>query len=293
MKKGVIAAVMSYVIWGILPLYWKLLGQVDSMYVLASRIIWSLAFCFAVVAVSKKGKEFKAVIKNKKKLVFTALAGVFITINWGTYIWAVSHDRILDSSLGYYINPLMVVMAGQIFFKEKLSTTETVAIIIAAAGVVYMVVSAGTLPVISIVLSVSFAIYGALKKKAGLDSKVSLAWETVVVSPFALAFIILSEAGGNGAVGVLCGWEYILLPLAGVVTAMPLLLYGYSVKELPLSVVGITQYISPTLSLILGVSLYHEEFTVTHAVTFILIWTAVIVFVVGDLIKIRSKKKCQ
>lgn len=281
MKKGLVQAILAYVLWGILPAYWKLLANLPPVYILSTRIVWSLVFCLIIVASMRMLPDLKALVKDKRRLLYTALAGVFITVNWLVFIWAVNSGHVIESSMGYFINPLMVVMISVVFFKEKLTQLEIVSLVLAFAGVMIMVIQFGSFPYISLVLAVSFAVYGAIKKKAGIDPNLSLTLETAVVFPVSLGLLIYYEAVGNGAIGSMSPLQLILLPLAGVVTAIPLLLYGYGVKHLSLSVVGFCQYIAPSLMLFLGVFAYGEKFTLQHLITFSFIWLALVIFLLS------------
>lgn len=285
MRKGMFTVTACYLAWGVLTIYWKLLGTVNSNYILASRIVWSFAFCLLILWRMEKLKDVKKVLcdKNHKPLLLTMLAGIVVCINWGSYIFAVQTGHIVQSSLGYYINPLLVIVLSTIFFHEKLHRLEWLSLLMAAIGVAILVVASGEVPYLALMIGGSFAIYGAIKKSANIDSEVSLAIETATAFPFAFVFILVSEMNGTGAIGSLHGWQFALLPLAGVITSVPLLLFGYGVRMIPYSMVGILQYINPTMQLLIGVFLYGEVFTKTQGITFAFIWIAVIIFMKSKL----------
>lgn len=279
MKKGMLYVSACYILWGLLPVYWKLLQAVDSIYILCSRFVWSLVFITLIIVLMRKKQLLKEAVKDKKSLKYTALSGIFICVNWGTYIWAVNHGHIVDCSLGYYMNPMIVVAISALVFREKLTRNEWLAVIISGAGVFIAVISSHTVPVIALAVGGSFAIYGALKKQVAYSSEVSMFFETLTLTPFALAFIIYAESTGKGALGILPGWSLLLVPLAGVITAVPLLLFAAGVKEVPYYFTGILMYMNPTLQLLVGICIYKEAFTVVDIVVFLFIWAGVLLMI--------------
>ncbi|WP_010200082.1 EamA family transporter RarD [Bacillus sp. m3-13] len=277
---GIVSAGLSYILWGILPLFWKLVDEVPAGEILAHRIVWSLVFMLVILACLRKissfTSELKALVRNRKRLIGISLASIFISINWGLYIWAVNADRIIEASLGYYINPLVSILLAVIVLKEKLSFLQTISIILAGAGVLVLTFSFGTFPWVAIMLALSFAFYGLIKKMVQVGALVGLAIETLLITPFALLFLGYVHAGGSGGGGAFGGdlGVTFLLLLAGVVTAVPLLLFASGTKRIPLSMVGLLQYFAPTIKLIMGVYLFHEPFTNAHLVAFVCIWGA-------------------
>ncbi|MCM3620200.1 EamA family transporter RarD [Sutcliffiella horikoshii] len=276
---GVVFAGLSYILWGVLPLFWKMVDGVPAGEILAHRIVWSLVFMLLILAALRKipsfAGELKSLIKNRKRLIGISLASIFISINWGLYIWAVNADRVIEASLGYYINPLVSILLAVIVLKEKLSGLQTVSIILAGAGVLVLTFSFGTFPWVAIMLALSFAFYGLIKKMVQVGALVGLAIETLLITPFALLF--LSYVHGVSGVGGAFGGEVgitLLLLLSGVVTAIPLLLFASGAKRIPLSMVGLLQYFAPTIKLIMGVYLFHEPFTDAHLIAFACIWMA-------------------
>ncbi|MDR4886897.1 EamA family transporter RarD [Fredinandcohnia sp. QZ13] len=281
-KLGILYTTIAYIAWGVLPLYWKLIDYVPAFEILAHRIIWSLVFVLLVILVSKKGKRFitslKEIVKNKLKLIGIVGSAILITINWATYIWAVNTDHIIDASLGYYINPLVSVLLGIIVLKERILFWQGISFGLAGMGVLILTIQYGSFPWVAITLALSFGFYGLTKKLAKLDSLVGLAMETLVVAPIALIYLAVLNKGGVDSFSGATFDVQLLLMGAGVVTALPLLWFAAGANRIPLSVVGILQYISPTISLLLGVFLYHEHFTKVHLVTFIFIWTALLIY---------------
>ncbi|WP_404429503.1 EamA family transporter RarD [Sutcliffiella horikoshii] len=277
---GVACAGLSYILWGILPLFWKLVDDVPAGEILAHRIVWSLVFILLILAVLRKlpafSLELKALVRNRNRLIGISLSSIFISINWGLYIWAVNADRVIEASLGYYINPLVSILLAVIVLKEKLSGLQTLSIILAGAGVLVLTFSFGTFPWVAVMLALSFAFYGLIKKMVQVGALVGLAIETLLITPLALLFLGYVHVGGSsggGAFGDELGSTLLLL-LAGVVTAVPLLLFASGAKRIPLSMVGLLQYFAPTIKLIIGVYLFHEPFTSAHLVAFICIWVA-------------------
>ena len=291
-KKGVAATTVCYVMWGFLTIFWKQLSDVNAYYLLAVRIVWATGFCFLLLCCLRQLGAVRQVLRNRRALLLTALAGVFVTINWGSFIIAVNAGHVLQSSLGYYINPLFVILLSTIFFGEKLAKGEWAAIGLAAAGVLVMVVAKGVVPTYALIISGSFVVYGAIKKVAGIDSQVSLFLEVLIIFPLALFYMIFADKTGAGS-AVMDAGRLWLLPMAGLVTAVPYLLYGYGVNTIPYSIIGIFQFINPTIQLLVGTLIYHEAFTRYDAVTFCFVWVAVFIFLRARARKDRALRKAQ
>ncbi|WP_171016929.1 EamA family transporter RarD [Pseudalkalibacillus caeni] len=279
---GIAAAAGAYFLWGILPLYWKLVDNIPAGEILAHRILWSFVFMILVLVFTKKLKKFKQdfreLLRNRKKLVGITLASIFISINWFTYIWAVNNHHVIETSLGYYINPLVSVLLGILVLKERLSFWQLVSFMLALVGVLNMTFHFGSVPWVALSLAMSFGIYGLLKKLASLGALTGLTIETLILTPVALIYLSSLNTGGYNAFHLTETSTALLLFGAGIVTAIPLLLFASGANRITLSMIGFLQYIAPTLQLILGVFLYHESFTTTHLVSFIFIWIALIVF---------------
>ncbi|HBV97452.1 MAG: transporter [Peptococcaceae bacterium BICA1-7] len=279
---GIASGMGAYLLWGILPIYWKLLSSVQPMEVLAHRIIWSFIFLAAVLTVTGKLfafiKELRQVAAAPSRFVKVVLASLVISVNWLTYIWAVNNDHVIETSLGYYINPLISVLLGIIVLKERLSLWQTVSFLIAMIGVLNMTIHFGAIPWAALLLAFSFGLYGLLKKMVSLGAITGITIETLLISPFALLYIGYMQKSGSGAFGVISPETTGFMIGAGVITAVPLILFAGGANRLPLSIVGFLQYISPTITLILGVFLYHEPFTRVHLSSFIMIWTSLTIF---------------
>jgi len=293
--KGVIFALLSYIMWGVLPLYWKFLSAVDSLHILAFRILLSLSLVAAILLTSKN-TAWLAVFKEPKKAAILVLTALFLCCNWGLYIWAVNRGHTIEASLGYYINPLVSIMLGLIFFRERLRPLQWAAAAIALAGVLIVTLASGSLPWISLGLALTFGFYGLLKKKLELSALESLGAETLASAPIGIFLLLFNFGGGNISCSGVQGLSYladlslhtlVLLALAGFVTTLPLYCFARSAKLLPLSALGFTQFINPTLQFALGLFVFKEAFPAHNFVAFIFIWTAVIVYIVS--LKLAAK----
>ncbi|SOC37169.1 EamA family transporter RarD [Ureibacillus acetophenoni] len=292
-KKGVIYALTAYVIWGAFPLYWKLLEHVESLEILINRVIWSFIFTTIFILLLKQRKHLIQDIKSlweNRKLFFALLsASLVITCNWYLYIWAVNHDHVVDASLGYYINPLITVLFGVIFFKEKLSKAQLSAVIVAFIGVLIMTIGYGQVPWIALLIALSFATYSALKKKITLEATRGLAIETLLILPIAIGYYIYLLSSSETSLLQVNLTTDLLLILGGIVTAVPLVLFSKGAQRIPQYLIGFFQYFTPTVALIIGVVLYNEPFTTTDLIAFIFIWIAVIIFAASTITEIRKR----
>lgn len=286
MKKGIWYALGAYVLWGLFPVYWKVLGGIPSLQMLGHRIIWSFLLLIAVILIARQWKGFRASL-NRRVLLIYSIAAVLIAINWLTYIWAIGAGFIVETSLGYFINPLLSVLFGVIFFRERLRPFQWIPIAMAAVGVLYLTFAYGSLPWIALTLAISFSIYGLVKKTAPLGPFQGLTLETGVLFLPALAYLLYSEFTGTGA--FLHSPAYINLMLfgAGAVTMAPLLLFASAARRIPLSTIGVLQYTNPTMQFILGTLVYHEPFNVHRLVGFSIVWVALILFGLEGLIARR------
>ncbi|MDL2227411.1 EamA family transporter RarD [Odoribacter sp. OttesenSCG-928-L07] len=286
-NQGITYAVVSYLAWGLFPIFWKSITGVPAVNVLAHRIVWSFAFLLIWVMITNR-QTFISYLKQPKLLLRLGLAGLLISANWGIYIYAVASNHIVESGLGYYINPLINVLLGYVFLKERLAPMQKIAVLLALIGVLYFTISYGKFPWISIVLATSFGLYGLLKKKANLESMPALTIETMMVFPFALGFLIYS-ANSSMATPFFPSSNIttILLILSGVVTALPLFWFGKSAQAIPLSTIGFIQYISPTLQILIAIFVYGETFGIEYIVCFAFVWAGLICYTISIL---RGKK---
>lgn len=286
-KQGIFFGLAAYVLWGILPVYWKALELVSPFEILSSRFMWSCVFVFLLIIFQKKWllftKEVKQVFSNVKTGAAMAAAGIIISFNWGTFIWAVNNGHIVETSMGYYINPLVSILFAVVFLRERLDKMQLAAITCAFIGVASMVYSFGKIPWVSLTLAFTFALYGLLKKILPVSALTSIMLETLLITPLALVYEyslwqqgVSFYASGNLQV-------IMMLTGAGVVTAIPLLLFTAGARLLPLKIIGFLQYISPTLTLLIGVFVYNEAFTASHLLAFGWIWAALLLFIVSQL----------
>lgn len=286
-KQGIFFGLAAYVLWGILPVYWKALELVSPFEILSSRFMWSCVFVFLLIIFQKKwplfAKEVKQVFSNVKTGAAMVAAGITISFNWGTFIWTVNNGHIVETSMGYYINPLVSILFAVVFLRERLDKMQLAAITCAFIGVASMVYSFGKIPWVSLTLAFTFALYGLLKKILPVSALTSIMLETLLITPLALVYEyslwqqgVSFYASGNLQV-------IMMLTGAGVVTAIPLLLFTAGARLLPLKIIGFLQYISPTLTLLIGVFVYNEAFTASHLLAFGWIWAALILFIVSQL----------
>jgi len=291
--KGVGFTVTSFVLWGVLPLYWKFLTAIDSLHILALRIIGSLVLVGAILAI-QRNSAWLAVFKDRAKAGLTIITAITISANWGLYIWAVNKGHTIEASLGYYINPLVSIALGLVFFREKLKPLQWAAFALAAAGVLILTVLSGTFPWISIALALTFGIYGLFKKKVSLSALESLGAETLAALPLGIILLLLRfERGTDGLPRVLSGWRelarfaelpvhtWIILAFCGAVTAFPLYCFAKGAKILPLSTVGFLQFFSPTFQFLLGYFIFHEYFPARYFIAFACIWVSVIIYIIS------------
>lgn len=294
-KSGIIFGLSAYLLWGLLPMYWKLLDDFRADVVLAHRIIWSFIFMIIFILCAKKGRLFiqecKILLQHKKKMLYIVLASIVVSLNWLIFIWAVQHEYVIQASLGYYINPLVNILLGVVFLKEKLSPAQTLSFFLAGIGVTYLTFSYGVFPWISLCLAFSFGLYGLFKKIVNIDSAFTLAIETFIVMPIALIYLISIFGFNLGFNSGSSPTSIILLLFSGIATAVPLLLFGYAVTKISLSMAGILQYIAPTMMLIAGVFYYGEPFTSAHLLTFILIWISLILFMSASFKENKQRQK--
>jgi chloramphenicol-sensitive protein RarD len=272
--RGVIYGASAYVTWGIIPIFWKFLGHVSAVEIVTHRIVWTLIFAFAAIAAWELLPKLWSALRNPRTVMALVVSALLIAVNWGLFIWAVTTDRIIDTSLGYYINPLVSFVLGVVWLGERLTKIQLVAIGLAVLGVINQTVSLGYLPWISLALAVSFGIYGLIRKTVAVESLEGLTIEAIILAPVSLGYIVYLVATGQGAFFHVSLTTDLLLVTAGPITAIPLLLFAAGARLVRLSTMGFLQYLAPSISLLLAVFLYHEPFTQAHAVTFALIWSA-------------------
>lgn len=276
--KGIIALFSAYLMWGAMPIYWKAIEAVSSFEILGHRVIWSVVFTLVLITLKRNWQVIGKMLRSRKKdVLWLAAGGFLISFNWGLYIWAVNGGRILETSLGYFINPLLSMFLGMIFFKEKLNRIQTLALVLAVLGVSIELVAAGSLPLVSLGLAISFGLYGVLKKTVAVEPEIALFTETVTVAPFALAWLIFLQKEG------LSSFPYdsmtnLMLAGAGIMTSIPLLMFAYGASRVPLTTVGFVQFVTPTLSFAIGLLIFKEDINMNRVFTFMFIWAALILY---------------
>lgn len=293
-KSGMMYTAGSYVIWGLIPIYWKLISDVSANEILANRVVWSFVFMIILLVLMRKLAPLKSVLKeitiHPKKALALGAASFLISINWFVFIWAVNNNHIIETSMGYYINPLMSVLLGVVVLKESLSKAQVISFLLAACGVLIMTFSYGSFPWVSLSLAISFALYGLAKKMIRMDAAVGLTIETAAVTPFAVLYLLFLSR--NGSIQLFSGniQTDLLLMGGGVLTAIPLLLFGHGAQKIPLYLIGFLQYIAPTMTLLLGVFIYNEPFTPSQLLSFVFIWSALAVFTFAQIKSVQKKK---
>jgi len=290
-RHGVIFAIAAYTFWGIAPVYFKLIAQVPALEILAHRIIWAFIIVFMLIIGLKRLQRVIPVMKNPSHMGRLLVATLLLGGNWFLFIWAVNNDHILDASLGYYINPLLNVAIGMVFFSERMRTIQLVAIAMAVIGVVIQIVSFGSVPWIALVLAFSFAIYGAIRKRLPVDSITGLWLETLLLLPIMLVYMLFFAQSASSDLTANPWTLNLLLILAGVVTTVPLLCFTAAAQRIRYSTLGFFQYIGPSLMFILAVAVYGEPLAADKLVTFVIIWAALLLYSVDSLIHQQRQRR--
>ncbi len=288
---GMACAILCAVVWGILPIYWKSLHPINPLLVMCYRLVLACVLVFIIGLVTYKPKGILEPLKKKGALPLFIAAGSIISLNWGLYIFMVNAGYIIQTSIGYYIEPLLVCVFGMVFFKEKLEKYKLVAILLASAGVGVMLLSYGQIPVLALVLALAFAIYAAIKKKLQAPALLALFYETVFLTPVALSYILYMELGGQGAFTVAEPVQIALLFMSGLFTAIPLFLFAMAANRISMVALGITAYISPSIGLLLGIFLYKEPFDIYQFIGFLIIWVGLAVFTTGGILTYNVEKR--
>ena len=287
MNKGILYGIGAYALWGFFPIYWKLLHHVPALQLLSHRIGWSFVMLMAVVFVTRQWADFRSKL-NARTLGIYFIAAILIGVNWLTYVWAVNAGFIVETSLGYFINPLLSVLLGVIILREKLRPAQWIPLGLAAAGVIYLTVVYGKLPWIALTLAFSFGVYGLVKKLAPLGSLYGLTLETGILFLPALIYLLTMEANGSGAFLHTGTNSDLLMIGAGIATTVPLLMFASAAQRIPLSTVGLLQYIAPTIQFLLGVFVYKEAFDFNHLIGFSVVWLALVIFWVENYLAHRN-----
>jgi chloramphenicol-sensitive protein RarD len=282
-RRGFFAGVAAYFLWGLFPLYWPLLEPAGALEILSHRVTWSVITMGLVVVLSRRLPQLRAIVANPRSRSLLTLAAVVVAVNWGTYIWGVNHHRVVETSLGYFINPLVTVLMGVFVLGERLRTLQWVALAVAAVAVVGITIEYGRPPWVALVLAFSFGTYGLAKKQAGVEAVESLTFETLVLAPLAIGYLaILGSRDESHFTGYGAG-HTVLLVLTGVVTAIPLLFFGAAAIRVPMVTLGLLQYLAPVLQFLLGITFLDEHMSAMRWAGFTLVWAALALFTVDSL----------
>ena len=292
-RRGFVYALLAYGLWGLLPLFLKAVAHLPAIEVVAHRILWSVPIAGAVLVASGRTADLKAALRSPRTIALASLTAGLITINWGLYVWAIAVERTVETSLGYYINPLMSVVMGAVLLGERLSRAQVAALALAAAAVVLLTVEAGGLPWVSLVLAGSFAIYGFLRKTLPIGPSQGFFLEVLILSVPALAYVIWLQATGVSHFVASQPRDVLLLLACGPATAVPLLLYGFGAKLLKLSTIGIMQYIAPTGIFLIAVFVFGEPFGMVRAAAFALIWVALAIYTWSMVSQARDRRAAE
>ncbi len=287
---GFLYGIAAYTLWGFLPLYWKLLNTIAPLEILAHRILWSFFFVLGIVYLQGNLAKCKVFFADRVNVIRIICATIIISVNWGVYIWAVNSEHVVEASMGYYINPLIVILLGVIVLKEKLNRWQIISLIMAAIGVGILTIQFGQIPWISLTLALSFALYGLLKKMIPVSSTVGLTIETAMLFPVTLGYIIFRQISGVGALGNVSMSTTLILIGSGIATALPLLFFANGARRIPLSSMGFLQYIAPSISLILGIFVFNEGFTFVHFLSFGFIWVGLLLYSVSQIRSMRARR---
>lgn len=277
-RKGVVYGLAAYICWGFFPVYFKAVKLVPPLEMVAHRICWSLAFLLLLIAWKGAWRDIKELLARPKSLAALGVSTLLIATNWLVFIYAIGAGEVLQSSLGYFINPLVSVLLGFLFLGERLQRAQWLSLVLAAVGVIYLAAWYGSMPWIALLLAASFGLYGLIRKSLPVEPLVGLTVETLLLAPFALVYLLRLRQGGAGVFLASSLQLDLLIPMAGVITAIPLLLFAAAAKRLRLATVGFLQYITPTLHFLLAVTVYGESFTHTHLVSFLFIWSGLALY---------------
>jgi len=287
---ALIAGIAAFTTWGLIPVYWKLLVKVPASEIIAHRFVWTSLFLVGLLSWQHRWPEVKAVVRSRRATLYCLAAGIAVATNWFFFIYAVNIGRVIETSLGYFMTPLVNVLFGAILLRERLTRWQIVSVLLAASGVLYLTFGYGRFPWIAVTLCTTFGLYGLLRKKSGTAAIPGLFIETVLLVPAAIAYLFLLKTNGTLVFDRDGWWLSILLISTGVVTAVPLFWFGYAARYLRLTTIGFLQYLAPTGSFFLGVFLYHEPFTRGHLITFSFIWIALAIFTWEAIFRWRSVK---
>lgn len=282
----------AYICWGFLTVFWNLLANVNSVYVLMQRIIWSMVFMFILMKCTGRMGEIKSCFSDRKKLSILFVCGILISANWGSYIIAINSGHVLDASLGYFVEPIIVTFFGMLVFREKLHPLEKITLLFSIAGLIYMIASTKTFPSMALFIAGTFAVYAAVKKNLkDITPAASLFMETLCVTPFALVYMVVADLHGFGSVGFLQGAGFLLLPACGLITSIPLLTFNEGVRKIPFYMSGIFMYLNPTIQFLMGCFYFHEAMDKNRLIAFIIIWIGCCFTIAQNLLFMKNEGK--
>jgi chloramphenicol-sensitive protein RarD len=290
---GVAFGLSAYFLWGVFPLYFRLLHRSGAFEVVLHRVLWSLLVCLAIVAVRRGWSRLLAVLRDPRRAGLLALAAAFVSVNWLVYVYAVNSGQVIEASLGYFINPLVTVLLGVLVLHERLRPWQWAAVGVGAVAVVVLTVAYGRVPYLALSLAASFGLYGLLKNRVGptVDALTGLTTETLLIGPLCIAGLVLIEAGGHGTFTADPPWQALLLVTTGVVTVVPLLCFAAAARRVPLSTMGLLQYLTPSLQLLCGVAILHEHMPAARWAGFALVWVALVVLTTDSLRHSRAEAR--
>jgi chloramphenicol-sensitive protein RarD len=290
-RSGLIAGLAAFGTWGLIPIYWKLFTNLGAAEILSHRFVWTTLFLIAMLSWQQRWSEVREAIQSRRALLYCLASGIAISVNWLVFIWAVNVGRVIETSLGYFMTPLVNVLFGALFLRERLTRWQFVSVMLALVGVLNLTFGYGRFPSLAITLCVSFGLYGLLRKKSGVRPIPGLFLETALLTPLAAGYLIYLQRAGTGALGSATWPSILLLISTGVVTGLPLVWFGHAARHLRMTTVGFLQYLAPSCSFFLGVFLYHEPFTRAHLITFTFIWLALIIFTAEAVWRWRSGRE--
>ena len=290
-RSGLIAGIAAFGTWGLIPVYWKLFTNISASQILAHRFVWTTCFLVGMLSWQRRWPEVREATRSRRAVSYCLASGLAISVNWFCFIWAVNVGRVLETSLGYFMTPLMSVLLGATFLRERLTRWQLLSVILALIGVLNLTLGYGRFPWLAITLCISFGLYGLLRKKSGVRPIPGLFLETTLLTPIAATYLVYLQRAGNSAFSS-AGWSMALLLITtGIVTGLPLVWFGHAARHLRLTTLGFLQYLSPSCSFFLGVFLYHEPFTRAHLITFTFIWIALVIFTAEAIWRWRSGRE--
>jgi chloramphenicol-sensitive protein RarD len=289
-RSALISGIAAFGFWGVIPIYWKFMASVPAPQILAHRVVWTAIFLVALLSWNNQWSEVLGALKSRRAMLYCLASGASISLNWLVFIWAVNANHVLETSLGYFMTPLVNVLFGAVFLRERLSRLQLASVLLATVAVLILTLGYGRFPWIAVVLAVSFGLYGLLRKVSGTAATPGLFIETILMVPIAVIFLLVQQLHGTLFFGAPNWIASVLLLTTGVVTGLPLVWFGYAARHLRLTTLGFLQYIAPSCTFVLSIYLYNEPFTRAHLVTFALIWIALAIFTAETVRRWRSAR---